>query len=99
LVLGAAIGAGVVMLTAPASSAKMRRKLARKGEEVADYLIDTGKGLVDKCEELYQRSGELMEDPSHELSGKYRALHEYSKHMLDEAEAILRGTKSAGAGR
>ena len=97
--LGAAIGAGVALLTAPASGVRTRRRLVRKGEEVADYLIDTGKELVDKCEELYQRSGELMEDTTHELSGKYRALHEYSKHMLDEAETILRRTKIAVGGR
>lgn len=96
--LGAAIGAGVALLTAPASGVHTRRRLARRGEAAADYLIDTGKELVEKCEELYQKSGELMEDASHELSGKYRALHEYSKHMLDEAEAILRRTKSAVAG-
>ena len=96
--LGAAIGAGVALLTAPASGARTRRRLVRGGEAAADYLIDTGKELVEKCEELYQKSGELMEDASHELSGKYRALHEYSKHMLDEAETILRRTKSAVAG-
>ena len=96
--LGAAIGAGVALLTAPASGARTRRRLVRSGEAAADYLIETGKELVEKCEELYQKSGELMEDASHELSGKYRALHEYSKHMLDEAETILRRTKSAVAG-
>jgi gas vesicle protein len=96
--LGAALGAGVALLTAPASGVRTRRRLARKGEAVADYLIDTGRELVEKCEELYQKSGELMEDATHELSGKYRALHEYSKHMLDEAETILRRTKTAVAG-
>lgn len=96
--LGAAIGAGVALLTAPASGARMRRRLIRNGEVAADYLIETGKELVEKCEELYQKSGELMEDATHELSGKYRALHEYSKHMLDEAETILRRTKSAVSG-
>ncbi len=98
-VLGAAIGAGVALLTAPASGAKTRRRLVQKSDEVADYLIDTGKELVDKCEELYERSGELVADTTRELSGKYRALHEYSKHMLDEAETILRRTKIAVAGR
>jgi gas vesicle protein len=97
--LGAAIGAAAALLMAPASGARTCRRLRRQGEEVADYLIHTGKELVDKCEDLYERSGELMEDATHELSGKYRALHEYSRQMLDEAETILRRTKRASIGR
>jgi hypothetical protein len=57
--LGAALGAAAALLLAPESGARTRRKLVRKGEEVADYLIDAGKELVEKCEDLYERSGEL----------------------------------------
>ncbi len=97
--LGAAIGAAAALLMAPGSGAQTRKRLRRQGEEVADYLIDTGKELVDKCEDLYERSGEVVEDATHELSGKYRALHEYSRQLLDEAETILRRTKRAAIGR
>jgi gas vesicle protein len=97
--LGAAIGAAAALLVAPASGAHTRRKLRRQGEEVADYLIHAGKDLVDRCEDLYERSGEVVEDATHELSGKYRALHEYSRQLLDEAEAILRRTRNAAIGR
>ena len=97
--LGAAIGAAAALLVAPASGARTRRRLVRKGEEVADYLIDTGKELIEKCEDLYERSGELAEDATHELSGKYRALHEHSKQLLNEAEAILRRAKGAATRR
>ena len=89
--LGAAIGAGAALLMAPASGAHNRRRLRRKGEEVADYLIDGGKELVDKCEDLYERSGEVVEDATHELSGKYRALREYSRQLLGEAEVAAIG--------
>jgi gas vesicle protein len=97
--LGAVIGAAAALLMAPASGAHTRRRLRRQGEEVADYLIDAGKELVDKCEDLYERSGEVVEDATHELSGKYRALREHSKQLLDEAETILRRTKSAAIDR
>ena len=97
--LGAAIGAAAALLMAPASGARTRRRLVRKGEEVADYLIDAGKELVEKCADLYERSGELVGDATHELSGKYRALHEHSKQLLDEAETILRRAKSAATSR
>jgi gas vesicle protein len=97
--LGAAIGAATALLVAPASGARTRRKLIRKGEEAADYLIDAGKELIDKCEDLYERSEALVGDATHELSGKYRELHEYSKQLVDEAETILRRAKRAAAGR
>jgi gas vesicle protein len=97
--LGAAIGAVTALLLAPASGERTRRRLRRQGEEVADYLIDTGKELVDKCEDLYERSGEVVEDAAHELSGKYRALRESCEQLLDEAETILRRTRRAAVGR
>ena len=93
--LGAAAGAAAALLLAPTSGKHTRRKLRRHGEAVADDLIHAGKELVEKCEDLYERSGDVVEDVTHELSGKYRALHEYSKHLLDEAESILRRTKHA----
>jgi hypothetical protein len=40
-----------------------------------------------------------VEDATHELSEKYRALHEYSRQLLEEAETILRRTKRAAIGR
>ena len=93
--LGAAIGAAAALLMAPASGARTRRRLVRKGEEVAEDLIDAGKELIRKCDDLYERSGELVEDATHELSGKYRALREHSKQLLDEAETILRRLRRA----
>ena len=95
--LGAAIGAAAALLMAPASGARTRRRLVRKGEEVAADLIAAGNELIEKCEDLYERSGELVEDATHELSGKYRALREHSKQLLDEAETILRRIKRAAA--
>ena len=97
--LGAIAGAAVALLMAPASGARTRRRLLRKGEEAADYLMTAGKDLIDKCEDLYERGGELVEDASHELSGKYRALLEYSKQAVGEAEAILRRTKTTVSSR
>ena len=97
--LGAAIGAATALLLAPASGARTRQRLVRKGEEAADYLIGAGKELVEKCEDLYESSEELVGDATRELSGKYRALHEHSKQLLDEAETILRRAKSAATSR
>jgi hypothetical protein len=81
------------------SGAHTRRRLRRQREQVADYLVDAGKELVGKCEDLYERSGEVVGDATHELSGKYRTLRDHSRQVLDEAETILRRTKSAAIGR
>jgi gas vesicle protein len=97
--LGAAMGAAAALLLAPESGGRTRRRLAREGEEVADYMIDAGKELVEKCEDLYERSGELAGDAARELSGKYRALHQQSKHLLEETEVILRRARNAATGR
>jgi hypothetical protein len=48
---------------------------------------------------FYERSREVVDDATHELPGKYRALREYSRQLLDEAETILRRTKSAATSR
>ena len=97
--VGAAIGAAAALLMAPASGAHTRKRLRRQGEEVTDYLIDAGKELVYKCEDLYERSGELGGDAARELAAKYRTLHEQSKQLLDEAETIVRRAKSAATDR
>lgn len=95
--LGASIGAAAALLLAPSSGEKTRRRLVRKGEKVADYMIDAGKELVEKCEDLCERSGELAGDAKRELSAKYRALHAQSKQLLEETETILhRAKRSAG---
>ena len=93
--LGAAVGVATALLMAPASGARTRRRLVRKGEEVADYLVDAGKDLVERCEDLYQRSGELVDDAAREVAGKYRALHEHSRLLVDEAEKILSRAKAS----
>ena len=97
--LGAAIGAAAALLLAPESGVRTRRRLVRKGEDVADYLIDAGKELVGKCEDLYERSGELAEDAALDTSRTTRALHEHSKQLLDETETLLRHAGNAAKGR
>jgi hypothetical protein len=56
-------------------------------------LIEAGKELAENCEDLYERSGELAEDAKRELSGKYRAVQEHCKQLLDETGMILRRAK------
>lgn len=90
LLLGVAIGAGVALLFAPASGEKTRRKIRRKGEDAADYLLSAGKDLVERCEELYDSSGELAGVRARELSEKYKELAARSKELASEAARVIR---------
>jgi gas vesicle protein len=90
LLLGGLIGAAVALLLAPESGAKTRRRLRRQGEDAADYLLAAGKDLVEICEDLRERSGELLGKGADTLSDKYRELADRSKELLDEADAIIR---------
>jgi gas vesicle protein len=84
------IGAAVALLVAPQSGARTRRVLRRKGEDTAAYVVDAGKELAERCEDLYKLSGALVDDAAHELSEKYRELYERSKELVDEAAVVIR---------
>jgi hypothetical protein len=54
LLLGTAIGAGVALGRAGVRYANSPT-LRRKGEDAADYVVDAGKELAERCEDLYKR--------------------------------------------
>src|SRR5579859_5205982 len=87
---GTAIGAAVALLVAPESGARTRRTLRRKGHHIADYIVDAGRELADRCEDLYKRSSELADEAGHDLSEKYRELYQRSKELVEEAAALMR---------
>jgi gas vesicle protein len=97
--LGTAIGAAVALLLAPDSGARTRRILRRKGQDAADYVVDAGKELAERCEDLYKRSGELADDAAHELSEKYRELYQRSKELVDEAAVVVRRASNTAKNR
>jgi len=90
--LGAALGAAVALLCAPETGKQMRKRIRRKGEDVAGSLVDAGKDLVEMCEDLRERTEELAGDAAHELSAKYRDLAERGKQLAKEAASIIRST-------
>jgi gas vesicle protein len=95
LLLGTALGAAAALLVAPASGARTRRILRRKGEDVVDYIVDTSKELAERCEDLYKRSGDLVGDATHDVSEKYRELYQRSKELVDEAAGLIRQATTA----
>lgn len=48
-ILGAAIGAAAALLMAPSSGERTRKTIARKGEQVAQRVIDEVREAADRC--------------------------------------------------
>ncbi|MCZ2147709.1 MAG: YtxH domain-containing protein [Bryobacterales bacterium] len=88
--VGALAGATVMLLFAPQSGARTRRKIRRQAEDAADYIIEAGNDLVDNCHQLYRSTGGMLDDSARELSRKYKDLYEQSRHLLDETIAVIR---------
>lgn len=61
-IAGAAIGASIALLYAPASGRETRRKLKRGAEEGRDALLDGGRDLVDRGRDLYQKGKKIADE-------------------------------------
>ncbi|MFN9265910.1 MAG: YtxH domain-containing protein [Acidobacteriota bacterium] len=72
---GAAIGAAVAILYAPASGEVTRRRIVRRAEESADVLSEKGQELVERGRELYQQ-GRKMADEAADLFDRGRNIVE-----------------------
>lgn len=59
---GAAIGAAIALLYAPASGDETREHIAQKAREHADKLQEHGEAVVEKGRELYERGKSLADD-------------------------------------
>ena len=61
-VAGAAIGATLALLFAPASGAETRRKIRHTAERGKERLADVSEELMDKGRALYERGKGLADD-------------------------------------
>lgn len=59
---GAAIGAAIALLYAPQSGAQTRKYLRKKTEEGKEALAGTGKELLEKSKEYYEKGRQLAEE-------------------------------------
>ncbi len=72
---GAAIGAAVALLYAPAPGEVTRRRISRHAGESADVLTEKGKEMVDRGRDLYEQ-GRKMADEAADLFERGRKMVE-----------------------
>jgi gas vesicle protein len=74
-IAGAAIGATLALLFAPASGEVTRKKIRKGAEKGRERIADSGRDLMDKGRVLYEKGKDLADDAS-ELFEKGRKLVE-----------------------
>ena len=61
-VAGAALGATIALLYAPAAGQETRRKIAEKTDQGRQVLADQGRDLYERGKEMYERGRKLADD-------------------------------------
>ena len=80
-VAGAALGASVAMLYAPASGEEIRRRLAQKTDEGRAALTGSGKDMLDRGREILDRSLQFADEAAD--------MFEKGRQLIDNTAAHL----------
>ena len=59
---GAAIGATIALLYAPASGVQTRRRIVKKTQQGRDALADSGKDMLERGRDMYERGKKLADE-------------------------------------
>lgn len=73
---GAALGAAIALLYAPASGQETRQKIGKKTEEGREALTGSGKEIIDRGRDLY---------------GKGRKIADEAAEMFDRGRKLVQG--------
>lgn len=80
---GIAIGATIALLYAPASGEVTRRKIARKTEQGRAALADSGREMLDRGREMYEKGRRLADDAAE--------MFERGRKIVESTAANLKG--------
>jgi len=80
---GIAIGATIALLYAPASGEVTRRRIARKTEQGRAALTDSGKDVLDRGREMYEKGRRLADDAAE--------MFERGRKIVESTAANLKG--------
>ena len=70
LLVGAAIGAGIGILFAPAKGSETRKKIMRKGEDLKDGLTDKYNDFMEDMKDKFESAKAEMADMMEEKTSK-----------------------------
>ena len=82
-VAGIAIGATIALLYAPDSGEVTRRKIAKKTEQGRAALADSGKEMLDRGKEMYEKGRRLADDAAE--------MFERGRKIVEGTAANLKG--------
>jgi len=74
-VAGAALGATIALLFAPASGEVTRRKIGQKAEEGRDAITETGKEFLDRGRDLYDKGRKLADEAADMVERGRKLVH------------------------
>mgnify|MGYP001098357137 CR=1 FL=1 len=61
-IAGAALGATIALLYAPASGAETRRAIGRKASESREKLAGSGRDVLERGKDLYEKGKQIAEE-------------------------------------
>jgi gas vesicle protein len=76
-IAGAAVGASIALLYAPASGEHTRKYIGERAQEGRDALAEKGQVLVDRGRDLYERGRRIADDAA--------GMFERGKQIIDKA--------------
>ena len=82
-IAGAAIGASIALLYAPAPGVEVRRKLRKSAEEGRAKLVDGGKEMLDRGRDLYEK-GKKIADEAADLFERGREVVQKASSAIGE---------------
>jgi gas vesicle protein len=82
-VAGIAIGATIALLYAPASGEETRRKIRKKTEQGRAALADSGKEMLGRGKEMYEKGRKLADDAAE--------MFERGRKIVESTAANLKG--------
>jgi gas vesicle protein len=86
LVAGAAIGAAVALLYAPATGADTRKYLGDKTREGGQALAESSKDMYDRGRDLYERGRQLADEASDMLERGRNIVEKAAEAAVTEAK-------------